>query len=224
VDRGQPGSRHHLITDAGGIPLAVLPTAVTATTSRNCCRCCRRCHRSAASGTDRGSVPIASTPTAATTRQHRQLVRDHHVMPVIARRGAEHGCGLGKVRWVVEQTLALLHSFRRLRIRWEICLSSRGGQGVLRRTIAGRCRRLYAAALGPGDVGPRQRWGPDAGGHWMCGSGRDRRVTPMRARLTGTATSMGHTMVGATRITAASIVRSSAMRPIPPAVPRRARR
>jgi hypothetical protein len=27
---------------------------------------------------------------------------------------------LGKYRWVVEQTFALLHWFRRLRIRWEI--------------------------------------------------------------------------------------------------------
>ncbi len=35
-------------------------------------------------------------------------------------RGAAHGSGLGTYRWVVEQPLALLHWFRRLRIRWEI--------------------------------------------------------------------------------------------------------
>jgi transposase len=51
---------------------------------------------------------------------HRRLVREKGVTPVIARRGTDHGSGLGKVRWVVEQTLALLHWFRRLRIRWEI--------------------------------------------------------------------------------------------------------
>jgi hypothetical protein len=39
---------------------------------------------------------------------------------VIARRGTEHGSGLGVHRWVVEQSIALLHWFRRLRIRWEI--------------------------------------------------------------------------------------------------------
>jgi hypothetical protein len=39
---------------------------------------------------------------------------------VIARRGGEHGSGLGRYRWVVEQSFALLHWFRRLRIRWEI--------------------------------------------------------------------------------------------------------
>ena len=42
------------------------------------------------------------------------------VTPVIARRGTGHGSGLGQYRWVVEQTIALLHWFRRLRIRWEI--------------------------------------------------------------------------------------------------------
>ena len=30
------------------------------------------------------------------------------------------GSGLGAHRWVVEQSIALLHWFRRLRIRWEI--------------------------------------------------------------------------------------------------------
>lgn len=44
-------------------------------------------------------------------------VRDH---PYIARRGTEHGSGLGVHRWVVEGAVALLHWFRRLRIRWEI--------------------------------------------------------------------------------------------------------
>jgi hypothetical protein len=39
---------------------------------------------------------------------------------VIARRGTEHGSGLGVHRWVVEQSIALLHRFRRRRIRWEI--------------------------------------------------------------------------------------------------------
>ena len=39
---------------------------------------------------------------------------------MIARRGTEHGSGLGVHRWVVEQSIALLHWFRRLRIRWGI--------------------------------------------------------------------------------------------------------
>jgi len=39
---------------------------------------------------------------------------------VIARLETDHGSDLGTYRRVVEQSLALLHWFRRLRIRWEI--------------------------------------------------------------------------------------------------------
>jgi transposase len=52
--------------------------------------------------------------------KYRRLVRDLGVKPLIARRGNEHGAGLGTQRWVVERAFAHLHWFRRLRIRWEI--------------------------------------------------------------------------------------------------------
>lgn len=52
--------------------------------------------------------------------KYRRLVWDLGVKPVIARRGTEHGSGLGTQRWVVERAFAHLHWFRRLRIRWEI--------------------------------------------------------------------------------------------------------
>lgn len=51
---------------------------------------------------------------------YRRQLRDKGIRPVIARRGVGHGSGLGVYRWVVEQALALLHWFRRLRIRWEV--------------------------------------------------------------------------------------------------------
>ena len=37
----------------------------------------------------------------------------------IARRNTPHGSGLGRTRWVVERTIAWLHQFRRLRVRYE---------------------------------------------------------------------------------------------------------
>ena len=52
--------------------------------------------------------------------KYRKLVRDKGITPHIARRGEAHGSGLGPHRWVVEQTIALLHWFRRLRTRWEV--------------------------------------------------------------------------------------------------------
>lgn len=47
-------------------------------------------------------------------------MRGKGIEPQFARRGAEHGSGLGVYRWVVEQTIPLPHWFRRLRIRWDI--------------------------------------------------------------------------------------------------------
>ena len=51
--------------------------------------------------------------------KYRHLVRARGITPVIARRGVEHGSGLGTVRWPVERTFAWLKGFRRLRIRAE---------------------------------------------------------------------------------------------------------
>ena len=52
--------------------------------------------------------------------KYRKQVREAGIKLVIARHGEQHDSGLGVYRWVVEQGFALLHWFRRLRIRWEI--------------------------------------------------------------------------------------------------------
>jgi len=50
---------------------------------------------------------------------HRRQLRAQGITPVLARRRTPHGSGLGVFRWVVERTIAWLHQFRRLRIRYE---------------------------------------------------------------------------------------------------------
>ena len=50
---------------------------------------------------------------------HRDELRARGIEPRIAKRRTKHGSGLGTERWVVERTIAWLHRFRRLRIRWE---------------------------------------------------------------------------------------------------------
>ena len=50
---------------------------------------------------------------------HRAKVRALGVTPVIARRGAGHGSGLGTKRWSVERSVAWLHAFKRLHTRYE---------------------------------------------------------------------------------------------------------
>ncbi|MFJ7949860.1 transposase [Streptomyces sp. NPDC096354] len=48
----------------------------------------------------------------------RQMSR-RRILPVISRKGSPNIKGLGKLRYVVEQTFALLHQFKRLAVRWE---------------------------------------------------------------------------------------------------------
>jgi len=49
----------------------------------------------------------------------RALLAERGIDSQIAQRYTAHGSGLGKTRWVVERTIAWLHQFRRLRIRFE---------------------------------------------------------------------------------------------------------
>jgi transposase len=50
---------------------------------------------------------------------HRKQLSGRGIATAIARRNTEHGSGLGIFRYVVEQTLALFHQFRRLRTRFD---------------------------------------------------------------------------------------------------------
>ncbi|WP_455568977.1 IS5 family transposase [Streptomyces lincolnensis] len=120
VDRARPGSKHHLVVEGQGIPLAasltggnrndvtqLLPLldkipAVAGVVGRPR-------HRPDALLADRGYDHD----------KYRRLLWQRGIRPVIARRGEEHGSGLGTFRYVVERTIAWLHGFRRLRIRWE---------------------------------------------------------------------------------------------------------
>jgi transposase len=49
----------------------------------------------------------------------RRLLAWMCIEPRIGRRNAGHGSGLGKVRWVVERTIARLKGLRRLRVRYD---------------------------------------------------------------------------------------------------------
>ena len=49
----------------------------------------------------------------------RRELRCRRILPVISRKGAPNIKGLGILRYVVEQTFALLHQFKRLAMRWE---------------------------------------------------------------------------------------------------------
>ena len=53
------------------------------------------------------------------SREGRSELRRRHIQAKIARPKSPHGSGLGTKRWVVERTIAWLHQYRRLRVRYE---------------------------------------------------------------------------------------------------------
>jgi IS5 family transposase len=120
TDRRKLGSKHHLIVDAQGIPLAVILSAANRHDITQLDALVeaippirgkrgRPLHKPQIVQGDRG---YSSEP-------HRQRLRERGITPVLAKIGSSHGSGLGKTRWPVERSIAWLHSFRRLKIRYE---------------------------------------------------------------------------------------------------------
>ena len=120
MDRRKAGSKHHLAVDAKGVPLACTLT-----------------------GANRHDVtqliplvdaipPVRGRPGAPLRKpgevmgdrayhddRRRMTLSCRGIATAIARRGEGHGSGLGIFRYVVEQTIALWHQFRRLRTRFD---------------------------------------------------------------------------------------------------------
>ena len=118
TDRSKSGSKHHVLTDAQGIPLNVTVTAANVNDVTEALHVLttmpsvggkpgpKRQHPDRLQG-DRGydSEPL------------RTILRWLGITPVLAKRDTEHGSGLGVKRWFVERTNSWLHAFGRLRRR-----------------------------------------------------------------------------------------------------------
>jgi transposase len=123
TNRGQKGCKRHLITDAAGVPLVVQ------TTPANVHDC-----QPAIELLDR--IPPVQGPRGRPKRRPTAFFGDHaygsgdnlvdcyarNVKPFLAptgRHGTLHGSGLGRVRYVVERTLAWFANNRRIRMCYE---------------------------------------------------------------------------------------------------------
>ncbi|MFD7657885.1 IS5 family transposase [Actinosynnema sp. NPDC059797] len=120
VDRARPGSKHHVLTDGGGIPLAVLLTGG----NRNDVIGLEPLLDAVPNVRGRRGRPRRRPRTLYADRaydhdKYRRRLRARGIAPRIARRGEPHGSGLGTIRWVVERTIAWYHGMKRLRVRWE---------------------------------------------------------------------------------------------------------
>jgi transposase len=120
VDRARSGSKHHLIACGRGTPLACSLTggnrnditqmiplldAIPQVRGRH--------------GQPRRRPRSLYGDRAYHSREGRGELRRRHIQAKIAWPRSGHGSGLGTKRWVVERTIAWLHQYRRLRIRYE---------------------------------------------------------------------------------------------------------
>jgi transposase len=120
TDRGEPGSKRHLVVDRQGVPLAVLLTAANV-------------HDSTVLEEALDAVPPVRQPRGRPRRRPKKLhadkaydyrrcrraCRKRGIVPRIARRGVESSERLGRHRWVVERTLSWIARCRRLVVRYE---------------------------------------------------------------------------------------------------------
>jgi transposase len=120
VDRGSPGSKHHLLVDGSGLPLAF---AVTGGNRNDVTQLIPLLDAvppiAGAVGHPRRRPESLIADRGYDHDKYRRLLRQRGIKPMIGRRQTEHGSGLGRYRWVVERTFAWLHNFKRLLVRYE---------------------------------------------------------------------------------------------------------
>jgi transposase len=120
TDRRKLGSKHNIITDANGIPLATIITPANRHDVNELIPLVESVpYVFGKPGPPRKRPDALYADRGYDSEPHRNALREKGIKPVIARRREKHGSGLGIYRWVVERTISWLHQFRRLRVRYE---------------------------------------------------------------------------------------------------------
>jgi len=118
TDRSKPGTKHHVLTDAHGIPLATKVTGANVPDVNELVPLVDKVPPvSGKVGRPRRRPKVLYGDRAYDSQPHREELRRRGIKPKLARRRTEHGSGLGIFRWVVERTQSRLHNFRKLRLR-----------------------------------------------------------------------------------------------------------
>jgi len=120
TDRAKKGTKHHLVTDAGGVPLAAVVTAANRHDVTQLLPLIEAIPKiTGAAGAPLGKPAEVVADRRYDSDAHRMKLGARGIRTSIARRNTPHGSGLGVVRWVVERALSWLHQARRLRVRYE---------------------------------------------------------------------------------------------------------
>jgi transposase len=120
VDRARNGSKHHLLVEGGGIPLAWALTGGNRHDSTQLIALIDRVPPVRGKvGRPRRRPDRVTGDRAYDYPSRRRELRQRGIKAEIARRNTEHGSALGRYRWVVERTFAWLLQFKRLLVRYE---------------------------------------------------------------------------------------------------------
>jgi len=116
TDRRKKGSKHHLVTDANGVPLAVKLTGANRHDVTQLLSLVDSIPPIAGKvGRPRCKPESVLGDRGYDSKLYRQELRQKSIEPVLAKRRSENGSGLGIYRWVVERTILWLHQNRRIR-------------------------------------------------------------------------------------------------------------
>ena len=120
TDRGKTGTKHTLMVDGNGVPLALHTSGANASDQKELIPIIVEFPRvKGRPGRPKEHPDAAYADRGYDNEWARLLLRWLGIEPHIAKRRTEHGSGLGTVRWVVERTNAWLKGLRRLRVRWD---------------------------------------------------------------------------------------------------------
>ncbi len=118
TDRSKSGSKHHVMTDAKGIPLSVTVTAANVNEVTQAVKLLLNMPPVGGKPGPARQKPDSELGDRAYDSQPlRILLRWLGINPQFAARNTEHGSGLGVFRWFVERTISWIHSFGRVRRR-----------------------------------------------------------------------------------------------------------
>lgn len=120
VDRGKMGTKHTLLVDRHGVPVAIHTTGANASDQLQIIPLILEYpHVGGKPGRPKELPDELYADRGYDNESTRWLLRWLGIEPHLARRRTEHGSHLGKIRWVVERTISWLKGLRRMRIRYD---------------------------------------------------------------------------------------------------------
>jgi transposase len=118
VDRRKPGSKHNLIVDANGVPLAQILTGANRHDVKQLMPLVDAIPPIGGKvGAPLKKPKLVMGDRGYSSKSARKTLAARGIATQLAGRQSPHGSGLGVFRWCVEQSLSLMHQFKRLRVR-----------------------------------------------------------------------------------------------------------